>query len=176
MKNIKNILAVLLIISTVQACGLKSVGYNFTGGSTGDAKSFQVNFFQNYASQSPGSTVEPGLDRDFTNALQDLLGSQTSLSLTPSNGDLVYEGEIVEYRISPMTATAAQTAAQNRLTMTVNVRFYNKTKEDSDFEQRFSFFYDYDANSLLASVKSEAHTELFERITQDIFSKSLADW
>ncbi|ADY28598.1 MULTISPECIES: LptE family protein [Cellulophaga] len=176
MKNIKNILAVLLIISTVQACGLKSVGYNFTGGSTGDAKSFQVNFFQNYASQSPGSTVEPGLDRDFTNALQDLLGSQTSLSLTPSNGDLVYEGEIVEYRISPMTATAAQTAAQNRLTMTVNVRFYNKTKEDSDFEQRFSFFYDYDANSLLASVKSEAHAELFERITQDIFSKSLADW
>lgn len=176
MKNIKNILALLLIISTVQACGLKSVGYNFTGGSTGDAKSFQVNFFQNYASQSPGSTVEPGLDRDFTNALQDLLGSQTSLSLTPSNGDLVYEGEIVEYRISPMTATAAQTAAQNRLTMTVNVRFYNKTKEDSDFEQRFSFFYDYDANSLLASVKSEAHAELFERITQDIFSKSLADW
>ncbi|WBU91015.1 LptE family protein [Cellulophaga omnivescoria] len=176
MKNIKNIFAILLIVCTVQACGLKSVGYNFTGGSTGDAKSFQVNFFQNYASQSPGSTVEPGLDRDFTNALQDLLGSQTSLSLTPSNGDLVYEGEIVEYRISPMTATAAQTAAQNRLTMTVNVRFYNKTKEDSDFEQRFSFFYDYDANSLLASVKSEAHAELFERITQDIFSKSLADW
>lgn len=176
MRNIKKILTVLLIISTVQACGLKSVGYNFTGGSTGDAKSFQVNFFQNYASQSPGSTVEPGLDRDFTNALQDLLGSQTSLSLTPSNGDLVYEGEIIEYRISPMTATAAQTAAQNRLTMTVKVRFYNKTKEDSDFEERFSFFYDFDANSLLASVKSEAHAELFERITQDIFSKSLADW
>ncbi|MDO6491868.1 MAG: LptE family protein [Cellulophaga sp.] len=176
MKNIKNILALLIIVCTVQACGLKSVGYNFTGGSVGDAKSFQVNFFQNYASQSAGSTVEPGLDRNFTNALQDLIGSQTSVSLTTSNGDLVYEGEIVEYRISPMTATAAQTAAQNRLTMTVNVRFYNKTKEDSDFEQRFSFFYDYPANSLLASVKAEAHAEIFERITQDIFSKSLADW
>ncbi|MGJ8658460.1 LptE family protein [Cellulophaga fucicola] len=176
MNNIKRITVLFITILSVQACGLKSVGYNFTGGSTGDAKSFQVNFFQNYASQSAGSTVEPGLDRDFTNALQDLLGSQTSLSLTTSNGDLVYEGEIVEYRISPMTATAAQTAAQNRLTMAVNVRFYNKTKEDSDFEQRFSFFYDYPANSLLASVKSEAHAELFERITQDIFSKSLADW
>ncbi|MCL5246797.1 LPS assembly lipoprotein LptE [Cellulophaga sp. 20_2_10] len=176
MKNIKNILALLVIAFTIQACGLKSVGYNFTGGSVGDAKSFQVSFFQNYASQSAGSTVEPGLDRDFTTALQDLLSSQTSLGITNSNADLVYEGEIVEYRISPMTATAAQTAAQNRLTMAVNVRFYNKTKEDSDFEQRFSFFYDYPANSLLASVKSEAHAELFERITQDIFSKSLADW
>jgi hypothetical protein len=88
----------------------------------------------------------------------------------------VYEGEIVEYRVQPMTATAAQTAAQNRLKVTVNVRFYNKTKEDSDFENRFSFFYDFPANSLLESVKSQAHEVIFERLTQDIFNASLADW
>jgi hypothetical protein len=28
----------------------------------------------------------------------------------------------------------------------------------------------------LASVKDEAHQVIFERITQDIFNKSLADW
>ena len=75
-----------------------------------------------------------------------------------------------------MTATANQIAAQNRLNMAVNVRFYNKTKEDAAFEKRFSFFYDFPANSLLESVKSEAHEVLFERITQDIFNASLADW
>jgi len=150
--------------------------YNFTGGDVGTATSFQVNYFQNYASQSPGSTFEPGLDRDFTLALQDLILNQTSLDLRSSDADLVYEGEIVEFRISPMTATAQQRAAQNRLTMGVNVRFFNRTKEDVDFEKRFSFFYDYDANTQFSSVRDEALSELFERINQDIFNESLADW
>ena len=137
---------------------------------------FQVNFFNNFADQSPGSTVEPGLDRLFTNSLQDLISSLTSLSLTGEGGDLVYEGEIVEYRVAPITASANQTAAQNRLTISVNVRFYNNKKEDSDFEQRFSFFFDFDGTQLLETVKDEAQQIIFERITQDIFNRSLADW
>lgn len=173
-KMIKKILLLIIITSTIvlNGCGV----YNFSGASTGTAESFQVNFFQNYADQSPGSTIEPQLDRDFTNALQDVITNLTSLNLTGNNGDLVYEGEIVEYRVSPMSATANQTAAQNRLTMSVNVRFFNTTKEDSDFEKRFSFFFDFPATQLLESVKSQAHEELFERITQDIFNESLADW
>ncbi len=166
------ILTSFCLLLLLNGCGI----YNFSGASTGTAESVQVNFFQNYADQSPGSTIEPGLDRDFTNALQDLITNLTSLNLTSNNGDLVYEGEIVEYRVSPMSASANQTAAQNRLTMTVQVRFYNKTKEDSDFDQRFSFFYDFPGTSLLENVKSEAHEVLFERITQDIFNTSLADW
>ena len=156
----------------VYGCG----AYNFTGGDVGSAETFQVSYFQNYATQSPGSTFDPGLDRDFTLSLQDLILTQTSLDLVSTNGDLLYEGEIVEYRVSPMTATAEQRAAQNRLTMSVRVRFFNRTKEDSDFEQTFSFFFDYDANTQLASVRDEAHQEIFERINQDIFNRSLADW
>ncbi len=173
MKN--KILALTVLLSTLlmNGCGF----YNFSGASTGTAESFQVNFFPNYADQTPGSVIEPGLDRDFTNALQDLITNLTSLSLTGNNGDLIYEGEIVEYRISPQTATANQTAAQNRLNMSVNVRFYNTTKEDSDFERRFSFFFDYPANQqLVGSTLVEAHEVIFERITQDIFNESLADW
>ncbi|MFZ9003699.1 MAG: LptE family protein [Robiginitalea sp.] len=153
-------------------CGV----YNFTGGDVGSAETFQVNYFQNYATQSPGSVFDPGLDRDFTLALQNLILTQTSLDLVTSGGDLVYEGEIVEYRVSPMTATAQQRAAQNRLTIAVNVRFYNNTKEEANFEQRFSFFYDYPGTSQLASVRDEAHQEIFERINQEIFNRSLADW
>lgn len=157
----------LLILIAVTSCKY----YNFTGGSTGNAKTFQVNFFRNEA-----TLVEPGLDRDFTVALQDIINNQTNLSLTDRNGDLVYEGEIVEYSISPMTATAEQTAAQNRLTIGVNVRFTNNTEADKDFEKRFSFYYDYPAASQLSSVKNQAFAEIFERVTQDIFNASLADW
>ena len=170
--KIKHIIILLVLITSIISCGV----YNFTGGDVGTAKTFQVNYFQNYASQNPGSTFEPGVDRDFTNALTDLILNQTSLQLVKSNADLLYEGEIVEYRISPMSATAQQNAAQNRLSMRVNVRFFNNTKKDVDFEQPFSFFFDYPANSQLSSVKDEAHQIIFERITQDIFNKSLADW
>ncbi|PKA98926.1 lipopolysaccharide assembly protein [Flavobacteriaceae bacterium MAR_2009_75] len=172
MKIFRLILILALLAFCLHGCGV----YNFTGGNVGTATTFAVPRFQNYATQSPGSTFEPGLERDFTLALQDRILNQTSLDLVTSNGDLLYEGEIVEYRISPMSATAQQTAAQNRLSMAVKVRFYNKTKEDADFEQRFSFFYDYPDNVQLSAVKDEALEVIFERITQDIFNASLADW
>lgn len=169
-KILKRLGACLALL--LSSCG----AYNFTGGDVGLAKTFQVNYFQNYSTQSPGSVFQPALDRDFTLSLQNLILNQTNLDLVNSGGDLLYEGEIVEYRVQPMSATAEQRAAQNRLTMSVNVRFFNRTKEESDWEQRFSFFFDYPANSQLSSVQDEAHLAIFERINQDIFNKSLADW
>ena len=169
---IRKILYFLGFMLVMQGCGV----YNFTGGNVGTAKTFQIPQFQNFAAQNIGSTFEPGVDRDFTLAMQDLILNQTNLALVPNNADLIYEGEITEYRVAPITATAQQTAAQNRLTIRVNVRFYNNTKEDADFERPFSFFFDFDASDLLESVKSEAHEAIFERITQDIFNASLADW
>ena len=105
-----------------------------------------------------------------------ILENQTNLEMLQSNGDLVYEGEIIEYRVSPMTATANLDAAQNRLTITVNVIFSNFKKEEDNFERRFSFYYDFPAEQQLISVKNEAHEIIFERITQDIFNASLAKW
>ena len=131
-----------------------------------------MNFFQNNA-----ELIEPGLDIDFTNALQDIIVNQTSLSLVNSGGEIMYEGEIVEYRISPMTATAENTAAQNRLTIGVNVRYFNTLDEEKGFEKRFSFFFDYPADAqLTGSTKDEAFEVIFERLTQDIINASLADW
>ncbi|HLV13800.1 MAG TPA: LptE family protein [Xanthomarina sp.] len=158
-----------LISLTILGCG----AYSFTGASiSSNIKTFQVNYFQNNA-----ILVEPGLDRDFTNALADLLLNQTNLELVNSGADLVYEGEITEYRISPTTATANNTAAQNKLTITVNVRFYNRKNEEDDLEQRFSFFYDYAGDmNLVGAQKTAAIEEIFERLTQDIFNATLAKW
>jgi len=167
MKKINYIIAFLLLI-TLSSCSV----YNFTGTGKIDAKSFQVNYFQNNA-----PLIEPGIERIFTQRLQNLIQNQTNLNLTNSNGDLVYEGEIVEYRISPMTATADQRAAQNRLTITVNVRFTNKNKEIDNFEKRFSFYKDYEGTDQLVGAKlTELLDFIFERITQDVFNESLAKW
>ena len=152
----------------VNSCGV----YNFTGAKPVDAKTFQVNYFQNNA-----QLIEPGIERTFTLELQDIIQNQTNLNLVSQGGELLYEGEIVDYRITPMTATADQRAAQNRLTISVNVRFSNRNKEDDNFEKRFSFFYDFDANQqLVGSQLTTALDVIFERITQDIFNESLAKW
>ena len=161
-------IVVLIIAFSLNSCSV----YNFTGTGKIDAKTFQVNYFHNNA-----DLIEPGIERTFTIELQDIIQNQTNLNLANSGGDLVYEGEIVEYRITPMTATADQRAAQNRLTIAVNVRFSNKNKEADDFEKRFSFYYDYDGNTQLVGSKlTAALDEIFERITQDIFNESLAKW
>ena len=137
-----------------------------------DTKTFQVNYFQNTA-----ALIEPGIERDFTLALQDLILNQTNLDLVKSNGDIVYEGEIVEYRIAPTTATSSNTAAQNQLTISVNVRFFDKNDEDAEFEKRFSFFYDYEGSAqLIGAQKTTAIEEIYERITQDVVNASLANW
>jgi hypothetical protein len=162
------LLSIFIIALSINSCSV----YNFTGAKPIDAKTFQVNYFQNNA-----DLIEPGIERRFTIRLQEIIQNQTNLNLTNSNGDLLYEGEIVEYRITPMQATAAQTAAQSRLTISVNVRFSNKNKEADNFERRFSFYRDYEGNSLpTGSVLNDYVDEIFERITQDVFNESLAKW
>jgi hypothetical protein len=170
MKNLKKILILFTAITLLQSCGI----YSFTGADIdySTTKTFQVNYFQNTALE-----VRPGISRDFTQRLQDLLLNQTSLDLVNNNGDLIYEGEIVEYYTAPITATSQNTAAQNRLTVGINVRFYNTKDPEKDFEQRFSFYKDYSGTALLSGAQlDEALEEIFERITQDIFNKSLANW
>lgn len=163
-----NIIIAFLTLITFSSCSV----YNFTGTGKIDAKTFQVNYFQNNA-----PLIEPGIERIFTQRLQNLIQNQTSMNLTNSNGDLVYEGEIVDFRISPMTATADQRAAQNRLSITVNVRFTNKNKEADNFEKKFSFYNDFDGASQLVGAKLTENLDIiFERITQDIFNESLAKW
>jgi hypothetical protein len=167
MKKIYSLLA-LISLFLLSGCNV----YNFTGTGQIEGKTFQVNFFQNNA-----ALIEPGIDRDFTLALQDLIQNQTNLNLVSTGGDLVYEGEIVDYRTTPMTATADQQAAQNRLTIRINVRFTNRKKEADDFERTFEFYKDYPGTEqLVGSTLNSAIKEIYDRITQDIFNESLAKW
>ena len=166
---LKQFILLSVALFCLQGCGI----YSFSGIST-NATTFQVNFFQNEA-----PIVEPGLDRTFTFALQDRIQDQSNLSLVNTGGQLIYEGEIVQYFVAPQAATSGNQAAQNRLTIGVNVRYINTLKPDGeeDFERRFSFFSDTPGTALpVGSTLSTAIEEIFERITQDIINESLANW
>ena len=169
----RQILIIAVSSSMVISCGI----YSFTGSSIPvGVETFQVDYFENTAGGKPGSTIEPGLDRDFTIALQDLIVNQTSLNLVNEGGDIIYSGEIVEYSVTPMAAPAEIKAAQNRLTMAVMVSYENVSNEDDNIEKRFSFYYDFPGNLQVYDIKDSALEEIFERITQDIFNETLAKW
>ena len=83
-----NILRLIIVLFFLNSCSVK---YSLTGASISpETKTFQVNYFQNNA-----PLIEPGIERDFTNKLIDLLINQTNLELVKSNGDLIYEGAII---------------------------------------------------------------------------------
>ena len=169
----KYILIVTICSIIPISCGI----YSFTGSSIPiGVETFQVDYFENTAGGKPGSTIEPGLDRDFTIALQDLIVNQTSLNLVNDGGDIIYSGEIVEYSVTPMAATAEIKAAQNRLSMSVMVSYENMLNEEDNIEKRFSFYYDFPGNLQVYDIKDSALEEIFERITQDIFNETLAKW
>lgn len=169
--NIKyiKILIVILITSFISSCGI----YSFTGASIApDVKTVQVDEFPNYA-----DLINPALSQTFTQGLQDLFLNQTNLSLTTSNGDLQFEGEITEYRITPSANTSGSTASQNRLTIAVKVRFYNNKDEEQNFEKTFSHYEDFDANNqLVGSFEDELVNLILERIFENIFNEAVTNW
>lgn len=168
-RSLKIILGLILFMS-FGSCGF---GYSLSGVSIPDnIRTYQVDFFQNQA-----AFVEPGIERTFTLQLQDLILNQSSLDLVNKNGDYIYQGEITRFFIAPMTATASNTASQNRVTIEVNLRFTNTKDDEASFEKKFSFFHDYDANTPLQGAALDTALEIiFDQITQDIFAETLAQW
>jgi len=171
--KLKCILTLIFVLLTAgplfQGC---KVSYSFTGASISPTvKTFTVYYIPNRA-----RLVNPNLSQQLTDALQDKLIRQTSLSLLEQDGDLEYEGQITGYDVRPMNIKEGDTAAQNRLTVTVKVKFTNNKNHDDDWDKSFSAYYDFDATSLLSEVEDSIMEEILEQLTDDIFNASIANW
>lgn len=152
----------------LSACGI----YSFSGASIpAEAKTVSVQYFPNNA-----PLVNPMLSNTLTNALNDIFVNQTTLQSVAQNGDLALEGEIIGYSTSPIAITGNQTAALNRLTVTVNVRFTNRYDESKDFEQSFSQYQDYPSGQDLSTVQDVLVEEIVNNLCEDIFNKAVVNW
>jgi hypothetical protein len=150
-----------------QGCGI----YSFSGASIpAEAKTVSVAYFPNHA-----QLVNPLLSDNLTTALRDAMTNQTTLDVVESGGDLAFEGEITDYRTSPVAITG-QTAAMNRLTITVKVRFSNSIDETKDFESSFSRYEDYPSDQDLISVQESLTATIVDQLVEDIFNKALVNW
>ena len=158
---------VLALAFICHGCGF----YSFSGASIpAEAKTVSVDYFPNHA-----QLVNPLLSDNMTNALRNAMTNQTTLDLVEAGGDLAFEGEITDYKTSPVAITG-QTAALNRLTVTVKVRFSNRIDDSKDFEQSFSRYEDYPSDQELTSVQESLTATIIEQLVEDIFNKALVNW
>jgi len=166
--NIPKLFLLLFFFVAFSGCGV----YSFTGASIPpNAKTVSVQFFPNKA-----QLVEPVLSPLFTDALRDIFVSQTVLQMVDNGGDIALEGEITGYKTTPVAIQGDQTSALNRLTIKVNVRFFNKFEPEKDFEQEFSQFPDYSSEKDLSSIKEELITQINDMLVTDIFNKAVVNW
>ena len=117
----------------------------------------------------------PTLSQQLTDAIRDKFSNQTRLSLVTNGGDLDIAGEIITYTTTPMGIQANQVAAQNRLTISVNVRFVNKLDEKQSYETTFSRYVDYPSTKPLTEM-DEVIKQVNEYLVDDIFNKAVVNW
>ena len=159
----------MLMLITASSCRMS---YSFTGASISpNVKTVSIANFPNNA-----SLVVPTLSRTVTEALRDYFTSQTNLVLVDRNGDLNLDGSITQYVIIPVAIQGNETAAQNRLTIGVSVKFTNKTDTKQNWETSFSRYLDYSSTLNLSTVQEGLINEITDQLVQDIFNKAVVNW
>lgn len=170
MKKFKLIICSLFFLFAFAGC---KVNYSFTGGNIDytKIKTVSIAYFANNA-----PIIQPTLSQSFTEALKDKFNSQTKLQLVNKGGDLSLEGSIIGYSTQPVAIQGNETAALNRLTITVNVKFTNKLDDKQNFDQNFSRYEDYQSKLSLSSVEETLIKDINDALVEDIFNKAVVNW
>ena len=98
------------------------------------------------------------------------------MDLATRDGDLQFDGSITGYKVTSVAIQGNETAALNRLTITVKVKFTNTKDKEADFETNFSRYLDYDSSQNLSAIEDELIKDINDQLTQDIFNKAVSNW
>lgn len=164
----------LLCLSVLHSC------YSFTGSSLTDEKTVQINEFPNNAAY-----VNPTLSQQFSTDIQNRFLQRTTLKGTKENPDILIEGEITDYSISPTTISSnTQTTntggviqeSQNKLTITVKVHYENKLHPDVSFDRTYSDEAVFNSNLSQSDIEASQVKIVTDRIINKIFNDIVANW
>jgi hypothetical protein len=162
-------ISLLIITAAFQSC---KIGYSFTGANISPAvKTFSVYYFPNRA-----RLVNPTLSQSFTEALREKLQRQTSLNELAEDGDLIFEGQITGYEVRPMAIQKEDLAALNRLTVSIRIKYTNNIDPDQSIDRSFSAYEDFESSQTLTDVEDGLVPEIINKLTEDIFNATLANW
>ena len=116
------------------------------------------------------------LQQTFENELLDYIQRNTRLQTTDGASDLMMEGEITGYNLSPQAVTEDAYASKTRLTITVRVKYTDNKNDKNNIDQSFSAYRDFDATELLVDVQDQLCQEISKELVDLIFNATLGNW
>lgn len=160
-------LLIPVILFTATGCGV----YSFTGASI-EGKTLNMHALDNRA-----RNVVPTLSPALTTKIRSNILSQTGLSpVTSDKADYDISGAITQYEVTVSGVQNTQTASQNRLTISVQIKFENRLDKKANFTQTFTRFADFAATQTLQAAESKLVEEIGNQLANDIFQKAFVNW
>ncbi len=136
-----------------------------------DLKTIQINNIRLEIAGGPSN-----LSLTVNEKLKEYFQRNTTLKLVNQNPDLLIEGTIVGYELTPQAPTTDDKAGLNRLTLKILFNVVNRLDDSKNFEQEFSFYQDFPQNQTLSQVEKNLIPKLSDQIILDLFNKIAGDW
>ena len=158
----------LLLPCILWAC---SVSVSFQGGRLNYdlVKTITISEFPN---RTPNY---PLLSQVLDQALRKRYIEQTRLVPVNSNGDIEIEGEITGYTFQGM-AVRDNFESLTRLTITVRVKYTNNKEANSDVDQSFSAYQEFEAKTSINEVEDKLVGQIIDELVDKIYNETVANW
>lgn len=165
-------LAATAALLTLIAAGCR-ISYKLNGAAL-DYNIYKTVHIDNFPIRA--ALVYPPLQQMFENELLDYITRNTRLQTTDARSDLMLEGEITGYSLSPQAVTEDAYASKTRLTITVRVKYTDNKQENKDLDQTFSAYRDFDSSQMLTEVQDQLCEEICDELVLQIFNATLGNW
>ncbi|MBD5173166.1 MAG: LptE family protein [Bacteroidales bacterium] len=163
-------LTAVILASVMWSC---RISYKLNGAAL-DYNVYKTVHIENFPIRA--ALVYPPLQQMFENKLLDYVTRNTRLQTVDSKSDLILEGEITGYSISPQAVTENALASKTRLTITVRVKYTDTKQEKNDIDQTFSAYRDFDSSEMLNDVQDQLCQEICDDIVLQIFNATFGNW
>ncbi|MDR3251307.1 MAG: LPS assembly lipoprotein LptE [Tannerella sp.] len=167
---IKALIAAMLAGLTMSSC---SVTYSFSGSSIDYTKVKSISI-KDFPNMSP--LIYAPLSQQFTEKLKDKYTRRTKLQVIRDGGDMDLEGEITGYNLTSQAVKEDAYASQTRLTITVRVRFTNKSNSEEDFEQTYSAYQEFSNTETIDQVQDQLCEAIIDELVDQIYNETVANW
>tara|TARA_B100001564_G_scaffold305413_1_gene274404 strand:- start:6926 stop:7432 length:507 start_codon:yes stop_codon:yes gene_type:complete len=168
MRHTLNYIILTSFLIFIVSCNI----YSFNGASIPVGSStVKITTFTNNTSNST-----PDLQQKISEKLKDIFLEQTNLNLVNEYADLNFIGSIEKYEIKPISIKANETTSQNRLSITVKVKYVNNISDQYDYETSFTRYSDFDGLSNLNDIENELTDLITDQLVEDIFNKAVINW
>ncbi len=112
----------------------------------------------------------------FAERLRDKVRNESRLKYNESNPDIEFESAVTNFRVVPVAVKPGESAAINRLEVSVEVKYISNKQEKDNWTQTFKHFADFSASENLLNVQTSLLNLINTQLTEDIFNKAFTNW